>query len=405
MADPNPLDVVMSNEEFDRRMDLREAFLARLPQAEQTARSRGSYFSPMTDVWIAYQETIQDDWLSSIERTAAQGTRLYGPTTSDGNVSHPMSQSDSSSLTNTTQSSTRFDMFQNETAERAHLLPDSPQCHKAYGFLAQAATGKRVGTPLDRLKLLNGVKKRGSARRSPGCGLKHHKYNKMYLERQKDFFDGNSPRLILVPVYGLEDLLNWNGTDEYDVMAITVGDRLGMVCSKKILEAAPLTCDRDDVETATELLKCFCKAIACSVRNDPVGESFEPAQLDANSAPMTPLKKWAKLKNQLEGKGASVGLPNILSDVDWANVKVAKARASRDTSLPDPFMMAIKAAVNFSAILGTKLMPACPEPCSDGSSSDGEMNSTQQEDESQWPQNTRVEDLSSLIRSFGHPVS
>lgn len=402
MADPL---VLSTDEEYERRIALRDSFLTALPKEEEKKRSRGDFFAAMDKVWTVHQETIQDDWFSKIERTKAQGTLLYGATTSDDNFSHPMSQSDSSSLTNTTQRSTRFDLFQNETAEKAHLISDSPLYHKAYGFLAQAVTGKTVGGPLDRLKLLNGVKKRGAARRLPGCGLKHHKYNKMYLEQQKEFFDSNPPRLIIIPILVVEKLLDWNGTDEYDVMAITVGGPLGKVCSKKILEAAPLVCDREDVETATELLRCFCKAIACSVRNDPVHESFEPEQLDASSAPITPLKRWAKLKHELESQGARTGLPQIRADIDWANVKVAKARTSRDSSLPDPFNMAIKAAVNFSAILGAKLLPACPEPDSDWSSSDGEMNSTQEEDGgSPWPTKAREEDSSSLWRSFGQSV-
>lgn len=398
----NPL-VLVVDEDYHRRISLRDDFLTSLTPEERTARSNGNYFSSMDVVWRIEQATIQDDWFASIQRSEAQGNFLYGATTADDNFSHPMSQSDSSSLSNTpTQRVSRFDMLQNATAKKAHLFPDSPVCHKAYGHLAQAATGKIVTDPNDRLKLLNGIKKIGSARRSTGCGLKHHKYNKMYLERQHDFFDSDPPKLILIPVLDLGQVLNWNGTEEYEIMAITVGGIPGRECSEKILEAAPLTCNEADVRKATELLRHFCKAIACSNRIHPVEESFTQDQLNSREPPVTGLKKWAMLLNNLRGPGAKVELPQMLPDIDWDKVKVAKAKASRDNSLPDPFLVAVKAGINLSAILQAKLMPACPEPDSDESSSDGEINSIQ--DDSHWSQNERVEDFPSLVRSFGHPV-
>ena len=122
---------------------------------------------------------------------------------------------------------------------------------------------------------------------------------------------------------------------------------------------------------------------------------------------MTELKKWSILKAYLEGDGARIATPQVRPDIDWGAVKVAKARLSRDSSLADPFNMAVKAAINFSAIIGAKLMPDCPQPDSDdggdGSSSDEEMN-TDQQDECQWSaRNGRAEDFSSLLRSFGQP--
>lgn len=74
----------------------------------------------MGDVWEVEQATIRDDynWFTAIVRTKEQGNRLYAQTTSDESSSHPMNQSESPSLTNTIQRSpTRFDMFQNDTAE------------------------------------------------------------------------------------------------------------------------------------------------------------------------------------------------------------------------------------------------------------------------------------------------
>lgn len=391
------------NEETRRRRQAREDFLRGLPQAEEMARSRGVFFNSMEDIWELERVAITDDdsFFRAICRTEEQGNVLYAQITSKS-LSYPMSQSESSSVTNTAQQSpSRFDMFQNDTAEKAHLFSDAPVCHKAYGYLAQAPTGIQAKTPEERLKLLNGVKKTGNSRRSRGTGLKHHKLNKMYLERQKDYYD-NQPVLVLIPIYGINDVLNWNGTDEYDVMAITYGGSgSGPSCSKKVLEASPSTCTQDDIEIATELLRVFYKGIACSVRNHSVGESFTREQLDFHSTPMTDLKKWWKLKKEaLESDEASIQIPKVKNDLEWDKVKVARARASRQNSLPDPFNMAVKAAINFSCIVGAKVMPACPE---DGMSDDDEpINSTQDEDDdvddSQRAQRERNLDLSSLLR-------
>lgn len=86
---------------------------------------------------------------------------------------------------------------------------------------------------------------------------------------------------------------------------------------------------------------------------------------------------------------------------------MAKATASRDSSLPDPFNMAKKASVRFSVILGAKLLPACQGHDSDGSSSssDEEMNTSQGDNDDEWSACVGEEDISSLLRSFGHSAS
>lgn len=107
-------------------------------------------------------------------------------------------------------------------------------------YLAKAATGKQVDPPEKRLKLLNGVKKEGNARRSPCTGLKHHKFNKIDLDRQGDYFDHQQPALITFPISDeIGDVLDWNGTDEYYAMTITIRGARGESCSEKVLKAAP----------------------------------------------------------------------------------------------------------------------------------------------------------------------
>ena len=103
-------------------------------------------------------------------------------------------------------------------------------------------------------------------------------------------------------------------------------------------------------------------------------------------------------KTELEADGATIGLPRLKPGIDWDNVKIACAKASQHNSLPDPFNMAVKAAISLSAIVGGKIMPGC-EPEFD--EDDEEICSDQ---ETQWPPNPRTEDIQSLFRSFGHAV-
>eukprot|EP00545_Synedropsis_sp_CCMP1620_P002279 CAMPEP_0119023918 /NCGR_PEP_ID=MMETSP1176-20130426/30908_1 /TAXON_ID=265551 /ORGANISM="Synedropsis recta cf, Strain CCMP1620" /LENGTH=109 /DNA_ID=CAMNT_0006979085 /DNA_START=65 /DNA_END=394 /DNA_ORIENTATION=+ len=108
---------------------------------------------------------------------------------------------------------------------------------------------------------------------------------------------------------------------------------------------------------ARVLLEAFVKAIACSVRNDPVRESFTDDQV-ARLPPMNSLKRWSLLKTHLEGKMATIGVPQQrTSGVDWDDVRVAKAKVSRANSLPDPYLLVMKAAISYSAHNGEKLMP------------------------------------------------
>ena len=53
--------------------------------------------------------------------------------------------------------------------------------------------------------------------------------------------------------------MDWNGTDEYDVMAIAVDG----TCSEDVLKTAPSIYSEEDVVKATELLRVFYKGMVC----------------------------------------------------------------------------------------------------------------------------------------------
>lgn len=86
--------------------------------------------------------------------------------------------------------------------------------------------------------------------------------------------------------------------------------------------------------------------------------------------------KWVRLVERIKNGGQGhIGIPEAAGAGGDVRVSVAKARFSRGNSLPDPWLVLVKSAINYSAFRGTKLMPSClPDP--DGSS-DGEINTSQ----------------------------
>lgn len=204
-----------------RRQEI-AAFLGSLSQEEKDARDLGTFFSNVEDLWDPIATTIDRTWYRSIVRTRTQGLTLYPETLNDDNLEYPMAPTESSDATNTNQLSTRFDLFRNFGAEKVHLLSNARLCHKAFGYIAEAATGKVDCTKETRLKLLNGVKRTNDTRKVNHSGLKHHKFNKFYLFLQGAHYDSRPPSMITIPLLEIEDVLDWNGTDEYDVMAITL---------------------------------------------------------------------------------------------------------------------------------------------------------------------------------------
>ena len=145
----------VEDQSLQRALDARRDFLSGLPREERDARGDGTIFTTFQKIWRPETVSIQDQWFNAIMRstTTWQGNRLYADTRSIENLIHPMSQSDRSSVTNTTQQRpSRTDLFQNPTGDRARLgFSAAPECHKAYGYLAQAAVGIEVTSPIQRL--------------------------------------------------------------------------------------------------------------------------------------------------------------------------------------------------------------------------------------------------------------
>jgi hypothetical protein len=388
--------------DYEKLVDDALAFVRGREKDEIFLRVAGNYFRPLEDLWTVGQvdgideshQLIDPAWYGGIVRSLDHGRALYPEIVLEANLNKPLVLGASrSSTTNTAKGKgKKLDMFFNRDPEAAHLISRAPLCHKAYGFLAQAATGKMLGPAdnEDRLKLLNGVSE--GNKRVPNTGLKHHKYNKMLLRSQQLVLDGDEPRIIIIPLLTVQEVREWNGRDTYEVMAIPCGSDAAQGASD-LLKFVGRFCSPEEIEKGRILLEAFTRGIASSIKQHNVTESFAPIELQGQR-----LVAWLALVSEIKGnRDAGVSLPQALPARGLPAKPVAKAEMSLRFSLPDPFLVAVKAAVCYSKLCGRTLMPACPEPGSDASLDDDD------DDESAGDHDASARDFSSIAASLVNP--
>ena len=334
-----------------------DSFQRRLARDDLDARNAGSFFSSLESVCDVVRVAVAASKFPNIQRDMAVGERIYPNTANAQYLEHcSEATSDKSDATNTLQKFTTVDFLFNLEGERAHLLSNAPLCHAAYSKIAQAATGCVVDSYEKRRKLLNGMKAR--SHRMKDSGVKHSKYNKFHLHMQKPLLDATPPALIIVPVLPLPEVKDWNGAS-YDAMVLPCGQR-GSYAAQMVLRNVRACCNENEIRNGIDVLRHFIKDIAESLIDDDP-DVLKDVNMVAGSSTDPSLLRWKGLVNELRGDRPSIQLPVLNDGIDWEIVKVAKGTFDLNTScLPDPFLLAIKGAINFSSHVGTKLMPACP---------------------------------------------
>lgn len=299
-----------------------------------------------------------------IRRDQRYGKQIY-PTTADPNLLEACDEASSlsSDTTNTNQLTSTVDFLYNEEGERAHLFSNAPVCHAAYFQLVQAASGMFEHDYFKRRKLLNGMK--GRRNRMQDSGLKHSKFNKFHLFLQEQLLDSTPPALIIVPIMTLQEIKQWDDVTSYEAVVIPCGQRSRYAARKTLLYVRKI-CSKAQVELGIAVLKDFVKDIAESLldEDNDVLEDFNSAVGETRDASAL---RWKRLVGYLRALDAPCfSLPVLRNDLDWEAIRVAKGAFDRNTScLPDPFLLAAKAAINFSSLVGKKLLPACESPTFD----------------------------------------
>lgn len=148
-------------------------------------------------------------------------------------------------------------------------------------------------------------------------------------------------------------------------MALPCGEQADYA-AQMTLRFVRRTCTQTEIETGVTVLGAFVKDIAESLldQENDVLEDFDASVKKTVDASVV---RWKRLVDYLRSNDSPrFPVPNLRNKLDWKNVKVAKGIFDKDSScLPDPFLLAAKAAINFSALAGKKLMPACRSLSSD----------------------------------------
>ena len=148
--------------------------------------------------------------------------------------------------------------------------------------------------------------------------MKHHKNNKFYFFLQEIYYGAKPPSIILIPVLDLSKVLNWNGTDEYDVMAITCGEA-SEECQERTLKYTERVllganeADKAIIEDARKLLETFVKALASSDYMHNVEENFG----DSEGRNYRPYLQWRVLLRDIRDGNKQVSFPESRSDANW----------------------------------------------------------------------------------------
>ena len=393
-----------TNKSLNEILDETANFLQQLPADERDARVDGKHWTPLESLWTAADHEISTHEFDVIRREEGQGM-LYRNCYE--HVDQKMSNGSQSGSTNQVGNAEKVDAFGNLAGtQAAHLLSHAQVCHKAFGFLGEAAVGKYFedeicsvfpfarAPKMKRRKVLMGV--RGVQLSS----LKGSKYNKFYLKLQGEFFDTETPSILVIPILTLPQVKNWAQSaevaTEYDVLAVAFGKASRLV-HQEVLKYSPERCTAADIELARALLEAFVKGIAGSIKQNNVLENFTQEEL--NSSKNVSLKRWKALVERIQdGSQTKIQVPTPWPGKKKGEPIVAKARVTTGNSLPDPWLLALKSAINYSSYHGTKLMPTCPS--SDVGSDDGCPPNTTQGMDSKEQQQYDVDAAALLVASL-----
>jgi hypothetical protein len=326
---------------------------------ELDQRRQGTYFSFYGSFWNVQSTQIplnEADALGSIRRERMP--KMYEEQAfSTERLCKDLARSqiegrteNSSSETSISNAGAETDLLGHRLYQKAHLISDAKVGSKCYGFIAAAALGlsNSSADAETRLELVNGVQhevgNQGKIERVKQSGMKHNKYNKLRFFLQKEALD-NFPFLLIIPILPLEAVLDWDETDlgkdySYDVMICAHASQRAEAIYAELFqnhEGSDSECTPQDIQTATELLSTFARAIATSTFNDSIMESMTAVNTTRSRSVANVI---GRINRARADQSAAVGLPFINPTVvnlenaaamATQGVRVVKARVSKRT--------------------------------------------------------------------------
>jgi hypothetical protein len=385
--------------EHDLREELsglsREEVVARLIASEQ--RNRGTYYSTIDQVWRgeARRIGVGDSHLFTVLKRAEAPSfvshgvaNYYAKTIESANnaalVPFPGDRSQSSSMrTPLRQQVWPYSVFAvaDTLSPVAHLVPASRDHAATYFDVAIGALAlDESGLPWETVqKSIHGAvapteaptttHPRRVPRRRPHTGIKHSVPNMIRLAGQATFFDQH-PCVLIVPAMPLDEVKSWSGGGYSAIVMVgpprdeTV-DPHGHVITERLICRGISMLDEgevatpEQVESARSLLSQFVLGLAYSLFHR-LGRYWDQMSGDER-------REVESLRNNFVNCRGGVVAPELNQGRPW-RVRLVTFRGVTEAGdlhvAPDPYLLTVKAAVNWSRRHDQKLLAAA-EPQDD----------------------------------------
>jgi predicted transcriptional regulator len=298
---------------------------------------------------------------------------------------------------------------------RAHIFLDSPSCGPAWGHMAEGATGIINMDDEDEKNQIRVIRMMGGKKNESKC-LRRDIHNFVPLHSDhRTYYDAN-PQLMLLPNLSLSKIKDWKEDEPYDVLVFVASPHKnvdGLTCAEiyrtvlanfdwdKFNDQTDI-CSEKELDDAFKVLRHFITALAHSLKQQIPQTLLDLPNLTKESSKNNNSNNKKKKGGKRPPPSPSSSRPSSPSgsqeeegkpkEGEWMSKKeeLEKAREEleKEFSLPfrsknaskkprrpvlkvflngpvypDPWLLMIKAAVNFSWIAyGYKLLPACLPP-------------------------------------------
>ncbi|CAB9505464.1 expressed unknown protein [Seminavis robusta] len=256
----------------------------------------------------------------------------------------------------------------------AHFLPRSGPSAMFYGTVMKCALGTDTPAPNATVQqaMIHGVLGKGG-RKINHTGLKHNALNKCQFSRQKELYD-QYPYFVLVPILDYAEVQDWTEKEDrdlsYDALVLVGRSEEGLDFRDEVLRSTP--CSEGEAETALQLLEAFTKALSMELQASDFTDLPNIAPKKFKKEVRSELAQLETTKEKLEKDGTPILRLQKREVGELAKLSFQK---NPSNTVPDPFLLAVKAAVNWSYRCDTKLLPGGGEAsfCESSCSGFGEM--------------------------------
>jgi hypothetical protein len=337
--------------------------------AEAHKRANGTYYTPIDDLWPARTQAIRANYFDMFRRTKFPSFLdwashdSYTTSTEQAFLTDTVmveTTASSSSGASTVWPSNTFNV-DDIASDVAHLVPSSATNAGMYADVARCVfaipdrPGDEVVDGPVLQKLIHGCGSPGSER-TPDTGMKHMLSNKVRLPLQGTYFD-RSPCFFIVPCLPLAAVKAWNGGSYSAIVLAGSWDGIEAcnvyrdVMPRRALSLASV----DQVNIARELLTDTVLALAYSFHH-----RRERMTDGANPETITALHHLADIYKPAGPNGEGIIVPvklqHDLPDMRIGLIKYVAHDGEPGHPAPDPMLLVIKAAINWSWRNNQKMM-------------------------------------------------